>query len=151
MSNSLRSPGTSLPGSSVHGISQARKLEWVAISFSRGSSQSQGLDSHLLHWQMDSSPLSHQGCPPKWLYLCKNTPPARSESSIFSTSSPTHFFFSVYDYNHSSGLIVLLDCVFNLHFLNDMILNIFKCAYFPFLYNIGEVSLQALRISSTHV
>ena len=28
----------SLPGSSVHGISQARILEWVAISFSRGSS-----------------------------------------------------------------------------------------------------------------
>ena len=26
----------SLPGSSVHGISQARILEWVAISFSRG-------------------------------------------------------------------------------------------------------------------
>ena len=25
----------SLPGSSVHGISQARTLEWVAISFSR--------------------------------------------------------------------------------------------------------------------
>ena len=28
----------SLPGSSVHGILQARLLEWVAISFSRGSS-----------------------------------------------------------------------------------------------------------------
>ena len=28
----------SLPGSSVHGIFQARVLEWVAISFSRGSS-----------------------------------------------------------------------------------------------------------------
>ena len=27
------------PGSSVHGISQARILEWVAISFSRGSSR----------------------------------------------------------------------------------------------------------------
>ena len=27
------------PGSSVHGVSQARVLEWVAISFSRGSSQ----------------------------------------------------------------------------------------------------------------
>ena len=27
------------PGSSVHGIFQARILEWVAISFSRGSSQ----------------------------------------------------------------------------------------------------------------
>ena len=30
----------SLPGSSVHGVSQARILEWVAISFSRGSSPS---------------------------------------------------------------------------------------------------------------
>ena len=29
----------SSPGSSVHEISQARVLEWVAISFSRGSSQ----------------------------------------------------------------------------------------------------------------
>ena len=28
----------SLPGSSVHGILQARILEWVAISYSRGSS-----------------------------------------------------------------------------------------------------------------
>ena len=28
----------SLPGSSVHGIFQARILEWVAISFSRRSS-----------------------------------------------------------------------------------------------------------------
>ena len=29
----------SLPGSEVHGIFQARILEWAAISFSRGSSQ----------------------------------------------------------------------------------------------------------------
>ena len=29
----------SFPGSSVHGILQARILEWVAISFSRGSPQ----------------------------------------------------------------------------------------------------------------
>ena len=29
---------SNLPGSSVHGIVQARILEWVAISFSRGSS-----------------------------------------------------------------------------------------------------------------
>ena len=28
-----------LPGSSVRGILQARILEWVAVSFSRGSSQ----------------------------------------------------------------------------------------------------------------
>ena len=30
------------PVSSIHGISQARILEWVAISFSRGSSQPRG-------------------------------------------------------------------------------------------------------------
>ena len=30
----------SLPGSSVHGIFQAKILEWVAISYSRGSSPS---------------------------------------------------------------------------------------------------------------
>ena len=29
----------SLPGSSVHGILQARILEWVAVPFSRGSPQ----------------------------------------------------------------------------------------------------------------
>ena len=29
----------SLPGSSLHGILQARVLEWVAIAFSRGSSR----------------------------------------------------------------------------------------------------------------
>ena len=32
----------SRPGSSVHGILQARILEWVAIPFSRGSSQPRG-------------------------------------------------------------------------------------------------------------
>ena len=34
VSDSLNSMYYSLPGSSVHGISQARTLEWVAVSFS---------------------------------------------------------------------------------------------------------------------
>ena len=38
VSNSLNPMDYSLLGSSVHGILQARVLEWVAISFSRGSS-----------------------------------------------------------------------------------------------------------------
>ena len=38
MSNSFATVDCSPPGSSVPGISQARILEWVAISFSRGSS-----------------------------------------------------------------------------------------------------------------
>ena len=36
------------PGSSVHGILQARLLEWVAISFARGSSQPR--DQTLVSW-----------------------------------------------------------------------------------------------------
>ena len=39
LSDSLRPVDCSPPGSSVHGILQARLLEWVAISFSRGSSR----------------------------------------------------------------------------------------------------------------
>ena len=40
---------SSPPVSSVHEISQARTLEWVAISFSRGSSQPRD-QTCLLHW-----------------------------------------------------------------------------------------------------
>ena len=54
------------PASSVHGILQAGILEWVAISSSRGSSRprvwTRGL-LHLLHWQVDSLPLSYLGSP----------------------------------------------------------------------------------------
>ena len=35
------------PGSSVHGISQTKILEWVAISYSRVSSQTRWI---LYHW-----------------------------------------------------------------------------------------------------
>ena len=38
----------SLPGSSVHGILQARILEWVAMLSSRGVFLTQGLNLHLL-------------------------------------------------------------------------------------------------------
>ena len=49
------------PGSSVHGISQARILRWVAISFFK----TQGLGQELTS-SADSVLLSHQGCP-QWL------------------------------------------------------------------------------------
>ena len=44
------------PGSSVHGIFQARILERVAISFSRRSSRPRDRILRLLHWQVDSLP-----------------------------------------------------------------------------------------------
>ena len=49
------------PGSSVHGILQARTLEWVAISSSRGSSQPRDRALHLLCWQAGSLPLAPPG------------------------------------------------------------------------------------------
>ena len=51
-------------GSSIHGIFQARILEQVAVSSSRGIFQTQGWNLHLLHWQVDflklESPLAEQ-------------------------------------------------------------------------------------------
>ena len=57
MFNSLVTPWLySLPGSSVHRISQARTLEWAAISVSTGIFLTQGFN---LHFREDSLTLSH--------------------------------------------------------------------------------------------
>ena len=57
----------SLPGSSVHGVFQARILGWVAIFSSREwIFLTQGLNTHplgLLHWQAGSLPLAPPGRP----------------------------------------------------------------------------------------
>ena len=50
------------PGSTVHGVFQARILEWVAISFSRGSPQPR-IEPASSAWQADSLPLNHPGSP----------------------------------------------------------------------------------------
>ena len=50
----------SLLGSSVHGIFQARVLEWVAISFSRGIFPTQGSNRSLPHCRQTLYHLSHQ-------------------------------------------------------------------------------------------
>ena len=52
--------GCNLPGSIVHGISQARILEWVTIFFSRGSSRHK--DSTQVSW-LGRWILYHQGGP----------------------------------------------------------------------------------------
>ena len=39
----------SLPGSSIHGIFQAREMEWGAIAFS--TKYSYGHEFHLIEWQ----------------------------------------------------------------------------------------------------
>ena len=67
----------SLPGSSVHGILQARILDWVAIPSSKdtgvgsyfllqGVFLTQGSNPGLLPWQVDSVPLRYLGSPGKF-------------------------------------------------------------------------------------
>ena len=51
------------PSSSIHGISQARILEWVAIPFSRGIFPTQGLNPGFLQWQVDFWPSEPTGKP----------------------------------------------------------------------------------------
>ena len=57
----------SLPVSSVHGIFQARILEWVGYHFlHQGIFLTQGSNQYpldLLHWQADALSRSHQGSP----------------------------------------------------------------------------------------
>ena len=50
------------PGSSIHGILQARTLEWAVIPFSMGSSWLR-IEHEPPTLQVDSLPLSHQGSP----------------------------------------------------------------------------------------
>ena len=56
---------SSLPGSSVHGLFQARILQQVAMSSSKESSKprDQSCVPYLLHWQAGSLPLDHLGSP----------------------------------------------------------------------------------------
>ena len=55
--------GCILPGSSVHGILQARILKWVAIPFSRGIVLTQGLNPGLLHFRQILYQMSYQRIP----------------------------------------------------------------------------------------
>ena len=54
-SDSCNPEDCSLPGSPVHGISQARILEWIAVSFSRESSWIR----HLTHVSYNAGGLLH--------------------------------------------------------------------------------------------
>ena len=54
----------SLPGSSVHGVSQARILGWGGLSFpSPGHLPDPGIEPASPAWQVNSLPLNHQGSP----------------------------------------------------------------------------------------
>ena len=80
----------SSPGSAVHWILQAAILEWVAISFSRGSfrPRDQTCPLRLLHWQAGSLPLAPPGKPIRvHIPFCRFlSHPFRSPQSVESSS-----------------------------------------------------------------
>ena len=79
-------------GSSVHGISQARILEWVAFSFSRGSFWLKDWNPSLLHWQVNSLPLIHQGSPKQVVNIFNSFYPRHALSlSLMCTHTHTYF------------------------------------------------------------
>ena len=59
----------SLPGSSIHGISQARILEWVAISSSRELPNPR-MEYTSPALALDFLPLSHTGSPSECMHRC---------------------------------------------------------------------------------
>ena len=87
VSNSLWPHAMQPTRSPVHGILQARILEWVAISSSRGSSLIQGLNLCLLcllHWQVGSLPLAPSGKTLNKKHSAKSRPDSWSlETEIF--------------------------------------------------------------------
>ena len=75
----------SLPGSSVHGISQTRILEWVAISFSGGSS-----------WPRDPISISCVSCIGRWiLYHCATWEAPYIPESQLNFLSAWHLLLSI--------------------------------------------------------
>ena len=58
------------PGSSIHGVVQARILAWFAIP-PPGDSQPRDWTCSLLHWQEGSLPLSYLYSPLKWVLVGK--------------------------------------------------------------------------------
>ena len=85
----LRPHGLYLPGSSIHGIFQARLLEWVAIFFSRGSCQPRDRTQVSCIASRTLYHLSHKGASMNWAgskYLT-------FASFLFNTFLPRSVFF----------------------------------------------------------
>ena len=138
MSNSYNPMNCGPPGSSVHGISQAKILEWVAISFSRESSQARDqtqvycIASSLLHCRWILYQLSQQGSPlrlgiellsqiwtcsallgnAEYFYKCLyqfRLPPVLLKVLLSEPNFVTHFNFC-----KSGGCAMVSSCSFNL-------------------------------------
>ena len=122
MSGSLHPVDCSLPGSSVHGIFQARILEWVAIFFSRSLLKLMSIESVM--------PSNH-------LILCRLLlllPSVFPSIRVFSKESVLHirwprywsFSFSLSPSNEYSGLISFRIDLFDLLIVQGTVKSLFQ-------------------------
>ena len=84
------------PGSSVCGILQERILEWVAMPFSRGSSQTRD-QTYLSHISLVAGRFFTTSttweAPFNWQYRKPSLPPPNSYRALCLTQAPCTFFF----------------------------------------------------------
>ena len=88
LSNSCDPIDCSLPGSSVLGIPQARILEWVAISFSKGSSQPKDQTRRSPGERTATQPVHPKGHQ-SWVFIGRND--AEAETPSTSCEELTHW------------------------------------------------------------
>ena len=96
---------SSVPGSSVHGVFQARILEWVAISLLWEIFPTQGLNLSLLHCRWILYQLNHQGRPGEDLSFLNlkilGLLPQHSPSAL--TDVGSYFSVSICPQSHSQS------------------------------------------------
>ena len=98
MSSSCNLTDYSPQGSSVHGISQARTLGWIAIASPPGDIPSQGSKRHLLrllHWQADSFTTEPPGKPPWHIVGAPKTSVHWMSLALSSVCCLFHLFLSI--------------------------------------------------------
>ena len=96
MSNTCDPMDCSLPGSSVHEILQARILEWVAVSFSRGSSPPR-----------DGTCISYVFCIGRRVLYYSITWEAQDNTYIFIAETFTQLYTLYYPQNNSGRIASL--------------------------------------------
>ena len=90
-------------------VSQARIVEWIAIL--QGIFLTQGSNPHLLHWQMDSLPLSTQGSP--YSLFCRSVAGDLAGASLLCIVAQKFYPLGVLKRNSCYPLPAEMFCLWN--------------------------------------